>query len=75
MNEILAAVERQVSSPAIGEPVARRPVNQRRHGPSLNLWAAIGVAIAMFFVIVGLLIGRPWEQQYSPGRTKVEKLQ
>ena len=75
LDEILAAIERQLNGPVKAEPIANASVRQRRHGPSLNMWALIGVAIAMFFVIVGLLIGRPWEQQYSPSIPKVEKPQ
>jgi len=40
-------------------------LRRRRGGPSANMWALIGVSIAMFFVIVGLLIGRPWEARSS----------
>jgi tetratricopeptide (TPR) repeat protein len=61
-KEIIAAVERQASGPGIpaGAPPTR--VSVRRSGPSLNTWALIGVGIGMFFILIGLLIGRPWER-------------
>jgi adenylate cyclase len=61
MEEILAAIERQSKNPgipgAVETPRAKRQLNRS----SLNMWAIIAVAIAMFFVVVGLLIGHPWE--------------
>jgi tetratricopeptide (TPR) repeat protein len=65
LREILAAIERQSSDPGIPAPVQAFAGRPRRDGPSLNMWAVIGVAIGMFFVIVGLLIGRPWERSDS----------
>lgn len=65
LKAILEAIEHRLQ--ACGSPVSSdaHPAKPRRAGPSLNMWAVIGVAIAMFFVVVGLLIGRPWEAQSS----------
>jgi hypothetical protein len=65
LSEILAAIERQSKAPGIPEPGDGSPKRRAQGGPSQNMWAIIAVAIGMFFVIVGLLIGRPWERQRS----------
>jgi len=65
IGEIIAAIERQRKNPSIPPTVKTVPLRRRRGGPSANMWALIGVSIAMFFVIVGLLIGRPWEARSS----------
>ena len=69
LQDILAAIERQLKEPGIPTPVGTDPVRHRRSGPSLNMWALIGLGVTMFFVIVGLLIGRPWELGSSSGPT------
>lgn len=61
LKEILAAIERQANEPGIPASAPAAAVSRRRDGPSLNTWALIGASIGLFFVIVGLLIGRPWE--------------
>lgn len=68
LKGILAAIERHTTNPAVrlAQP---RPAKRRWSGPSLNMWVVIAVSIAMFFVIVGLLIGRPWERRSSGGPT------
>jgi hypothetical protein len=64
LSEILAAIERQLKDPGIPPPVGTGAV-RRRQGPSLSMWALVAVGIGMFFVIVGLLIGHPWESKSS----------
>lgn len=64
-KDILAAIARQSKDSGQPAPVVDIPRKTPRAGPSLNMWAAIAVAIAIFFVIVGLLIGRPWERGSS----------
>lgn len=61
LQEILSAIERQSKAPGIPERAETAPVSRRREGPSLNMWAAIGLSVTMFFVVVGLFIGRPWD--------------
>lgn len=63
-EEILSAIDRQLKGPGLHTP-APAPVKRHRRGPSLSMWAVIAVVIGMFFVIVGLLIGRPWESTRS----------
>lgn len=65
LSEILAAIERQVREPGMPASAGTAPLKRRRSGPSLNMWAVIAVSIGMFFVIVGLFIGRPWERASS----------
>jgi tetratricopeptide (TPR) repeat protein len=69
LPEILAAIDRQAKDPVVPVPTEPTPVKRRRAGPSANLWALIAVGIGMFFVIVGLLIGRPWERASSSAPT------
>ncbi|MBW0006686.1 MAG: TIR domain-containing protein, partial [Sphingomonas sp.] len=61
LNEILAAIERQTKEPGIPAPRNAQP----RHGPSLNMWALIGLGVGLFFVVIGLLIGHTWNQGSS----------
>jgi len=65
LPEILSAIERQLKEPGIPAPGEATAVKPRRVGPSLNTWVLIAIGIGMFFVIVGLLIGRPWERSTS----------
>lgn len=62
LAELLTAIDRQARAASISAPrdptAARRP----RAGPSLNHWAGIAVAVGIFFVIVGLVIGHPWDR-------------
>ena len=60
-DEILTAIDRQSKNPGIPAPLERNRRKGRVSRPSLNMWAIVAVAIAMFFVVVGLLIGHPWE--------------
>jgi tetratricopeptide (TPR) repeat protein len=69
LKEILAAIERLSKDSATPVTVAETPRKSRRLGPSLNVWAAIAVSIGIFFVIIGLLIGRPWERGSSGAPT------
>lgn len=61
LAEILAAIERQSKEPGIPTAAPTSPV-LRGGGRWLNMWAIIGAVVGMFFVSVGLLIGRPWER-------------
>ena len=65
LKEIFAAIEQRSQAPGMPAQVQASRAGPRRSGPSANMWAVIGVSIAMFFVVVGLLIGRPWERQSS----------
>ena len=65
LDEILAAIERQSTNPGMPAPREPNAARRRRDGMTLNTWAIIGVAIGMFFVIVGLLVGRPWDRTHS----------
>ncbi len=65
LEEILGAIERQSTGAAASSPIPRRRVDGPRRGPSLNMWAVIAVSVGMFFVVVGLLIGRPWQRASS----------
>jgi tetratricopeptide (TPR) repeat protein len=65
LDEIFTAVERQSRAPGIPAAAETAPTRRRRDGLSLNAWAAVGVAVALFFVVVGLLIGRPWDRKSS----------
>jgi tetratricopeptide (TPR) repeat protein len=67
LSEILAAIDRQAKDPGVAVPAGPTPVKRRRAGPPVNRWALI--AVGMFFVIVGLLIGRPWERASSSAPT------
>ena len=70
LKEILAAIERQSEDSArSASPVVVNPMKGPQRGPSLNMWAATAVSIALFFVVVGLLIGRPWERRSSGAPT------
>jgi len=69
LREILAAVERQVKEPGIPASSKARAARAPRTGFSLNTWAFIALGIGMFFVVVGLLIGRPWERISSEAPT------
>lgn len=60
LDEILGSIDRQSRTPA-ASPMQPASASRRRSGPSLNMWAAIAVSIALAFVVTGLLIGRPWE--------------
>jgi tetratricopeptide (TPR) repeat protein len=71
LREILSAIERQVKDPRIPASSETSPVKRRSGGPSLNTWALIAVGVGMFFVIVGLLIGRPWESGRRSGAPTV----
>jgi len=64
LGDILAAIDRQLKEPGIPTPEAA-PVQRRQEGLSVNAWVLIALAIGMFFVVVGLLIGRPWEGKKS----------
>jgi hypothetical protein len=61
LREILAAIERQTKGPGMPVPAETAPARRFRNGPSLSTWAFIGLGIGIIFVVVGLLIGRPWE--------------
>ena len=61
LADILDAIERQTKEPGIPAAVRTLPV-RRRSGRALNTSAIIGVAVGLFLVSVGLLIGRPWER-------------
>lgn len=65
LKDVLAAIERQSKEPGMPAPIDTPAIRRRRRGPSLNIWAVIGVSLGMFFVIVGLVIGRPWERVSS----------
>jgi tetratricopeptide (TPR) repeat protein len=65
LSEILGAIQRQAAEPATAVPAPPARATLARDGPSLNRWAVIAVGIGMFFVIVGLLVGRPWEKAAS----------
>lgn len=69
LPEILAAIDRQSKAPGIPVPAQTDSAKRRWAGPSLNIWAVIAVVITMFFVVVGLLIGRPWERKSSAAPT------
>ena len=71
LQDILDAIERQSKDPGIPVPVATSRVRGLGTGPSLNTWMLIALGIGMFFVIVGLLIGRPWEIGSSYGTPTV----
>jgi hypothetical protein len=62
LKDILAAIERQLNAPGIPEAVEKTSVRRTSFRP-MNKWAVAVVAIGMFFVIVGLLIGRPWDRR------------
>jgi hypothetical protein len=69
VKEIVAAIERQTTNPARPASADAPAVRHHRSGPSLNMWAVIAVSIGMFLVVVGLLIGRPWETKSSRAPT------
>jgi tetratricopeptide (TPR) repeat protein len=64
LPEILSAIERQLKDPGIPASGETAPARHRR-GPSLNSRALLALGIGVLFVIVGLLIGRPWERSGS----------
>jgi tetratricopeptide (TPR) repeat protein len=61
LPEILEAIER----PADKRIAPNYPVGQQRREPSLTAWLLTAVGITMFFIVVGLMIGRPWEHRSS----------
>ena len=73
LKEILTAIEHRSARPGMPAPVKAHPAKPRYDGPSLNMWVVIGVAISMFFVIVGLLIGHPWDVAPSSTPTASSK--
>lgn len=76
LQEIFAAIERQAKEPGIPATAGTAAVSRRRYGPSLNTWLLIGLGIGMFFVIVGLLIGHPWDTNASsPPQAEAAKRQ
>ena len=73
-KEVLSAIERQSKVPDVAAALGGAPAKPRANRSSLNMWAIIGVAIAMFFVVVGLLIGQPWDPA-SPTKADTAKSQ
>ncbi len=62
-GEILAAIERQSKEPGIPGPAQTMPVHWVRGRMRLNAWLAIGMAVGLLFIVLGLAVSRPWEQK------------